>query len=191
MKTKAMYRKCIFVGLTLCANALTAFGQQGDSSNSTDSKTSSSEANYLSVFTDFRAYKEETLADWKQVNKEVGMDVSNASAHGNHTTGEKMSAITTVQNVPSDKKEETTKTPSAVAPSSIVSDTRATVQTINRAEKKVKLKHGPLLKFDMPGMTMMYRVKDPVLLDQVKEGDEVGVTVEKIDGAFTITGFQP
>ncbi|HVK55726.1 MAG TPA: copper-binding protein [Burkholderiales bacterium] len=70
------------------------------------------------------------------------------------------------------------------------SDTHAVVQSINRAENKVKLKHGPIPKLDMPGMTMVFRVVDAKLLDQVKEGDEVGVTVEKAGGGYVVTGFQ-
>lgn len=70
------------------------------------------------------------------------------------------------------------------------SDAHAVVQSINRAENKVKLKHGPIPKLDMPGMTMVFRVVDAKLLDQVKEGDEVGVTVEKTGVGYVVTGFQ-
>jgi Cu(I)/Ag(I) efflux system periplasmic protein CusF len=70
------------------------------------------------------------------------------------------------------------------------SDMHAVVQAINREESKVKLKHGPIPKLDMPAMTMVFRVLDSKLLDQVKEGDEVGVTVTKTDGAYIVTGFQ-
>ena len=42
----------------------------------------------------------------------------------------------------------------------------------------------------MPGMTMVFRVKDPALLDQVKEGEEVGVTIEMEGSKFFVTGFQ-
>lgn len=70
------------------------------------------------------------------------------------------------------------------------SDGRAVVKSIDRNAGKVKLKHGPIDKFEMPGMTMKFRVADPSLLDQVKEGEEVGFTVEQQSGAFVITGFQ-
>ncbi|MEM7252289.1 MAG: copper-binding protein [Pseudomonadota bacterium] len=71
------------------------------------------------------------------------------------------------------------------------SDARAVVRSIDVQNKKVKLKHGPIDKLDMPGMTMVFRVRDPALLRQVNEGDEVGITVE-IDGTtFYVTGFQP
>lgn len=78
--------------------------------------------------------------------------------------------------------------PAAQAPSG--SDTRARVESINRADGKVKLKHGPIPKLDMPAMTMVFRVADAALLDQVTEGEEVGVTVEKIGSAYVVTGVQ-
>ena len=43
---------------------------------------------------------------------------------------------------------------------------------------------------NMPGMTMVFRVKDPAILDQVKEGDEVGVTIEADGPRILVTGFQ-
>jgi Cu/Ag efflux protein CusF len=70
------------------------------------------------------------------------------------------------------------------------SDTRARIESIDKTAGKVKLKHGPIPKLDMPAMTMVFRVQDPRLLDLIKEGDEVGVTVDKVGASFVITGFQ-
>lgn len=70
------------------------------------------------------------------------------------------------------------------------SDARGTVKGVDKAQGKVKLKHGPIDKFDMPGMTMMFRVEDPSLLERVQEGEEVGFTVDKQGNAFVVTGFQ-
>jgi Cu(I)/Ag(I) efflux system protein CusF len=36
-------------------------------------------------------------------------------------------------------------------------------------------------------MTMVFRVKEPKMLDQVKAGDKVKFQAEKIGGAFTVT----
>lgn len=83
----------------------------------------------------------------------------------------------------------TAASPAAPA-SAVASDTRGTIESINKAEGKVKLKHGPIPKFDMPGMTMVFRVQDPKLLDQVKVGDQVGVTMQMTGSAIVITGFQ-
>jgi Cu/Ag efflux protein CusF len=40
-------------------------------------------------------------------------------------------------------------------------------------------------------MTMVFRVKEPALLDQVKSGDKVGFAAEKINGALTVTQLEP
>jgi Cu/Ag efflux protein CusF len=42
----------------------------------------------------------------------------------------------------------------------------------------------------MSPMTMVFRVKDPAFLTQVKPGDKIKMTVERIDGALTIVALQ-
>jgi Cu(I)/Ag(I) efflux system protein CusF len=73
---------------------------------------------------------------------------------------------------------------------SSASDARGIIKSIYVERGRVKLKHGPIDKFDMPGMTMIFRIRDPHLFDQIKTGDEVGVTIEMDRGAMYITGFQ-
>jgi Cu/Ag efflux protein CusF len=70
------------------------------------------------------------------------------------------------------------------------SDARGVIKSIDRKSGKVKLKHGPIKRLDMPGMTMVFRVKDPALLEQVSKGDTVGFTVDVEGSAFYVTGFQ-
>lgn len=48
--------------------------------------------------------------------------------------------------------------------------TEGEVRKIDKAAGKVTIKHGPMPKFDMPPMTMAYRVKDKVALDQLQPG---------------------
>jgi Cu/Ag efflux protein CusF len=36
------------------------------------------------------------------------------------------------------------------------------------------------------GMTMVFRVKDPAMLKQVKPGDDVRFDADRVDGAFTV-----
>lgn len=67
------------------------------------------------------------------------------------------------------------------------SDARGVVKTVDTAEGKVKLKHGPIARLDMPGMTMVFRVKDKALLEGLAPGDEVGFTVEMDGTTFYIT----
>ena len=43
----------------------------------------------------------------------------------------------------------------------------------------------------MPAMTMVFRVKDPSLLDRMKVGDKINFAAEKMQGAFTVTKVEP
>jgi Cu(I)/Ag(I) efflux system protein CusF len=60
----------------------------------------------------------------------------------------------------------------------------------NRFPRKVTIKHGPLANLDMPSMTMVFRVRDRAMLDQVKECDKVKFNAERIDGMLTVTALQ-
>jgi Cu(I)/Ag(I) efflux system periplasmic protein CusF len=42
----------------------------------------------------------------------------------------------------------------------------------------------------MPAMTMVYQVKDPAMLEQVKPGDKVKFEAQKLGGAFTVTKIE-
>lgn len=64
------------------------------------------------------------------------------------------------------------------------------VRKVDKDTKKITIKHGPMPKFDMPGMTMVFQVKDPALLEKVKAGDKVSFEAEKLGGAFTVTRIE-
>lgn len=65
------------------------------------------------------------------------------------------------------------------------------VRKVDKDAKKITIKHGPLANLDMPPMTMVFQVKDPAMLDQVKAGDKVKFQAEKVGGAFTVTRIEP
>lgn len=64
------------------------------------------------------------------------------------------------------------------------------VRKVDVDTKKITIKHGPMQSFDMPGMTMVFQVKDPAMLDKVKAGDKVKFQAEKLGGAFTVTNIE-
>ncbi len=64
------------------------------------------------------------------------------------------------------------------------------VRKVDKAQGKMTVKHGEIKSLDMPPMTMVFRVKDATLLDNVKEGDKIKFTAEKIDGNMTITQIE-
>jgi Cu(I)/Ag(I) efflux system protein CusF len=65
------------------------------------------------------------------------------------------------------------------------------VRRIDKEAGKITLKHGPIANLDMTAMSMVFRAKDPAMLDQVKVGDKVRFKADKIQGALTITEIQP
>jgi Cu(I)/Ag(I) efflux system periplasmic protein CusF len=65
------------------------------------------------------------------------------------------------------------------------------VRKVDKDAGKLTIKHGPIPAMDMPmAMTMVYRVKDPAMLDQVKPGDAIRFTMEKVGGQYTVTGLK-
>ncbi len=64
------------------------------------------------------------------------------------------------------------------------------VRKIDKAQGKLTLKHGPIANLDMPGMTMVFRVSDPKLLDGLNPGDKVRFAAENLKGAVTVTAIQ-
>jgi Cu(I)/Ag(I) efflux system periplasmic protein CusF len=64
------------------------------------------------------------------------------------------------------------------------------VRKVDKDNKKLTLKHGPLKSLDMPGMTMVFQVKEDAMLDKVQAGDKVRFQAEKIDGKFTVTKIE-
>lgn len=81
-------------------------------------------------------------------------------------------------------------TRSAAANAGAAPSTEGEVRKVDKAAGKIMLKHGPITNLDMPGMTMVFRVSDPALLDRVKAGDKVRFTAEKVDGALTVVRME-
>jgi Cu/Ag efflux protein CusF len=61
------------------------------------------------------------------------------------------------------------------------------VRRVDKDSKKVTLKHGPIKNLDMPGMTMVFQVRDPALLDKIAAGDKIRFTAEQQQGAYVVT----
>lgn len=60
------------------------------------------------------------------------------------------------------------------------------IKKIDKAQGKVTVKHGPIKNLDMDDMTMVFRVKDPKMLDAVAVGDKVDFEADRVNGQLTI-----
>ena len=65
------------------------------------------------------------------------------------------------------------------------------VKKIDKEAGKITLRHGELKNLGMGAMTMVFRVKDPAMLTQVKTGDKVKFVAERVNGAFTVVQLVP
>lgn len=64
------------------------------------------------------------------------------------------------------------------------------VKKVDKSAEKITIKHGPLQNLGMPGMTMVFKVKDPAMLDTVKAGDKINFIAEKVNGSLTLTQLE-
>lgn len=77
----------------------------------------------------------------------------------------------------------------AVAPKTAAAMADGEITKVDKAAGKITIKHGALVNLDMPPMTMVFRVKDKAMLEQVKSGDKVKFNAEKVNGALTVTAM--
>jgi Cu/Ag efflux protein CusF len=66
------------------------------------------------------------------------------------------------------------------------------VKKIDQAAGKITLTSGPIKSLDMDedNMTMVFRVKDPAMLKQVKVGDKVQFEAGRVNGQIAVTSLQ-
>lgn len=65
------------------------------------------------------------------------------------------------------------------------------VRKIDKEAGKITLKHGDIKHMDMPGMTMVFVVKDKALLDKTSVGAKVRFMATNENGQMTVTDIQP
>lgn len=66
-----------------------------------------------------------------------------------------------------------------------------TITKVDTSAGKITIKHGPIKKFDMEdGMTMVFRARDPAMLQAVKPGDKVKFDAENVNGQFVVTKIE-
>ena len=65
------------------------------------------------------------------------------------------------------------------------------VRRIDKAQKKITLRHGEIKNLEMPPMSMVFQVRDAALLDTVKVGDKVLFAAAKdADGNLIVTAIK-
>ena len=86
--------------------------------------------------------------------------------------------------------DETHDRPPAAATAGDAEMTDGEVRKIDLAAGKLTLKHAEIKNLDMPAMTMVFRARNPSLLDGLKAGDRVDFDADKIDGQYVVTAIR-
>lgn len=68
--------------------------------------------------------------------------------------------------------------------------TEGEIRKVDKNARKITIKHGPIQNIGMPAMTMVFQVKDPALLEQVKAGDKVRFSADKIGDGYVVTSIE-
>jgi len=63
------------------------------------------------------------------------------------------------------------------------------VKKVDAKAGKITLKHGPIANLDMDSMTMVFRVQEPAMLENLQPGDQVKFTADRVNGAITVTSI--
>ena len=75
-------------------------------------------------------------------------------------------------------------------PAAAADMTEGEIRKVDKDTKKITIKHGEIKNLDMPGMTMLFQVRDPAMLDMVKVGDKVKFKAEKAATGIVVTEIQ-
>ena len=76
------------------------------------------------------------------------------------------------------------------ATTTAASMTDGEVRKIDKDAGKITIKHGDIKHLEMPGMTMVFQVKDESLLNTVKAGDKVKFRAERQAGALVVVRLE-
>ena len=78
-----------------------------------------------------------------------------------------------------------------LATATLAAEISGEVRKIDEGAGKITLRHGPAKSLGMEEpMTMVYRVKDPAMLKQVKVGDKITFEAEEAASGYTVTRMQ-
>ena len=69
---------------------------------------------------------------------------------------------------------------------------RGTIEKVDTATSRLSIHHESIPNLEMDGgMTMIFRVGDPAMLQRVKVGEKVRFTAERVNGQITVTRIEP
>jgi Cu(I)/Ag(I) efflux system periplasmic protein CusF len=79
---------------------------------------------------------------------------------------------------------------SGVALAQNLPEVSGTVEKVDTAQGKITIDHGAIPNLNMDAMTMVFRAQDPALLKEVKAGDKVQFTADRVNGQLSVTSIK-
>jgi Cu(I)/Ag(I) efflux system periplasmic protein CusF len=67
--------------------------------------------------------------------------------------------------------------------------TAGEVTKLDKETGRITLRHAEIKHLDMPPMTMVFRVREPKILEGVNVGDRIRFAAERIDGNYTVVAI--
>ena len=86
---------------------------------------------------------------------------------------------------------QTTADPGKAGVAAMPALTDGEVKKIDKDAGKITIKHGEIKHMEMPGMTMVFVVKDKALLDTVSVGAKIRFMAANENGRMVVTDIQP
>lgn len=80
--------------------------------------------------------------------------------------------------------------PGQARPGTAIALTEGEVRNVDDRAHTITLKHGRLDNLNMAPMTMVYRVREPALLANVRVGQKVRFAVDRVDGDLTVVALE-
>lgn len=68
--------------------------------------------------------------------------------------------------------------------------TRGQVTKIDEAQAKLTIQHGPIKKFNIDAMEMIFKAADLAMVKAVKVGDKIDFHVDKVNGQMMVTKLE-
>jgi Cu/Ag efflux protein CusF len=78
-----------------------------------------------------------------------------------------------------------------LAPCAMAQTTTAAgeILKLDKAAGRITIRHTGVKNLEMPAMTMVFRVRDPKLLEDLAVGDRLRFSAERIEGQYTVTAL--
>nr|WP_232841026.1 copper-binding protein [Serpentinimonas barnesii] len=65
------------------------------------------------------------------------------------------------------------------------------MRRVDRSNRRVSLRHGPIPNLEMGGMTMVFQLSESALLEQLQQGQRIRFSAALIQGEYTVMQIAP